>query len=117
MFVGILNSNSVLYFWDQFFMIKWNIVYIEYATKAVFYLLRDRFMYAKDYNEMRKVFLDEPCLLYTIDIQTAFVHLALNHDESKYIPLINRRFYKEKIYSEVIGIKNISLSLIMPVVC
>jgi hypothetical protein len=117
MFVGILNSNSVLYFWDQFFMIKWNIFYIEYATKAVFYLLRDRFMYAKDYNEMRKVFLDEPCLLYTIDIQTAFVHLALNHDESKYIPLINRRFYKEKIYSEIIGIKNISLSLIMPVVC
>jgi hypothetical protein len=125
MFAGILNSNCLLYFWDQFFMVKWNIDYIEHATKVIFYLLRDRFMCAKDYNEMRKVFLEEPCLLYTSDVQTAFIHLALKNDELKYIPTMNRRFYplkplilnQQKIYVEKIGIKNISLSLIIPVVC
>jgi len=125
MFAGILNSNCLLYFWDQFFMIKWNIDYIEHATKVIFYLLRDRFMCAKDYNEMRKVFLEEPCLLYTSDVQTAFIHLTLKNDELKYIPTMNRRFYplkplilnQQKIYFEKIGIKNISLSLIIPVVC
>jgi hypothetical protein len=125
MFIGILNLNSVLYLWDQFFMIKWDLDYIEYATKAIFYLLRDRFICANDYDEMRKVFLEEPCHLYTADIQTAFIHLALRNEDTKYIPTMNRRLYPlksiilnhQKIYYETIGIKNISLSLIMPVVC
>ncbi len=129
MFVGILNSNSVLYLWDQFFMIKWDTVYIEYATKAVLYLLRDSFMQATDYDGMRKIFLEDPCRLYTSDIQTAFVHLALKHGDPKYIPIMNRRLHssksmdytqyissKQKIYFDEIGVKNISLSLTIPVV-
>ncbi|CAF3627383.1 unnamed protein product, partial [Rotaria sp. Silwood2] len=68
MFFGILNTNSALYLWDQFFMIKWDTQYIEHATKAILYLLRDRFMYTIDYDQMRKVFLDEPCLLHTADV-------------------------------------------------
>lgn len=55
MFVGIVNCNAVLYLWDQLFMMKWNPLYIEHATKAVLYLLRDRFMSATDYEQMRKV--------------------------------------------------------------
>lgn len=102
-------------------MIKWNIDYIEHAARAIFYLLRDCFMCATDYEEMRKVFLEEPYHLYTLDIQTAFIHLALRNDELKYIPGMNRRVYPYKssiiTKQKIIGIKNISLSLIMPIVC
>ncbi|UJR14936.1 hypothetical protein I4U23_001918 [Adineta vaga] len=132
MFFGILNSNAALYLWDQFFMIKWNTQYIEHATKAVLYLLRDRFMYATDYDEMRKVFLEEPCLLHTLDVQAAFVHLALKNEDPKYIPGMNQRSYpakqslpqnsnyqqiinRKKAYLETIGIKDISLTLAVPV--
>lgn len=131
MFVGILNTNSALYIWDQFFMIKWNTQYIEHATKAILYLLRDRFMYATDYDQMRKVFLEEACLLHTADIQAAFVHLALKNEDPKYIPAMNQRFYpsqtvhsqvnnsqqipnRKKAYLETIGIKEISLTLAIP---
>jgi hypothetical protein len=131
MFFGILNSNAALYLWDQFFMIKWNNQYIEHGTKAILYLLRDRFMYATDYDLMRKVFLEEPCLLHTADVQAAFVHLALKNDNPKLIPAMNQRFYpnkpvfiqqnpnqhipnKKKAYLETIGIKDISLTLAIP---
>jgi hypothetical protein len=131
MFFGILNSNSALYLWDQFFMIKWNTQYIEHAAKAVLYLLRDRFMYATDYDQMRKVFLEEPCLLHTADVQAAFVHLALKNDDPQYIPAMNQRFYpskpvvlqqdnnrqipnKKKAYLETICMKDISLTLAIP---
>jgi hypothetical protein len=127
MFVGILNSNSALYLWDQFFLIKWNTVYIEHATKAILYLLRDRFMYATDYDQMRKVFLEEPCLLHTSDVQTAFVHLALKNEDPKYIPTMNQRFYpaksidnmqyisnKPKTSLKTIAVKDISLILSTP---
>lgn len=115
-------------------MIKWNNHYIEHATKAILYLLRDRFMYATDYDQMRKVFLEEPCLLHTADVQTAFVHLALKNEDPKYIPAMNQRFYpnkafanqsdtnhhqpdlsnRRKAYLESIGIKDISLTLAIP---
>lgn len=151
MFFGALNSNAALYLWDQFFMVKWNTQYIEHATRAVLYLLRDRFLYATDYDQMRqvrlivlnsmwsssslcfssKVFLEEPCLLHTADVQVAFVHLALKNDDPKFIPAMNQRFYpnqpsnvrsidhrqmpnRRKAHLESIGIKDISLTLAIP---
>lgn len=33
-------------------------------------------MQAKDYDDMRRVFLEEPYKLYTADIQSAFMHLT-----------------------------------------
>ena len=54
-FVGIVNSNAVLFLWDQFFLVKWNPVYLEYTGKAILYLLRDCFFAANDYEQMRKV--------------------------------------------------------------
>lgn len=113
-------------------MIKWNTQYIEYATKAILYLLRDRFMYAVDYDQMRKVFLEEPCLLHTGDVQAAFVHLALKNQDPKYIPSMNQRFYqsrpvvlqqnnnhqipnKRRGTLETLGIKDITLTLSTPV--
>jgi hypothetical protein len=80
-------------------------------------------MGATDYDEMRKVFLDEPCHLHTADIQTAFTHLTLRNDDPRTIPNINRRTYPVKLETkkpmtnlERIGIKDISLSLIIPLV-
>ena len=112
-------------------MIKWNTQYVEHAVKAILYLLRDRFMYATDYDQMRKVFLDEPCLLHTADVQAAFVHLALKNEDPKFVPAMNQRFYpakpvllehnttnrkipNKKAYLETIGIKDISLTLAIP---
>ncbi|CAF3813700.1 unnamed protein product [Rotaria sp. Silwood1] len=101
MFVGIINCHSVLYLWDQFFMIKWNIIYIKYATITILYLLRNRFMYAKDYNDMRKIFLDEPYLLHTLDIQRAFIHLAIKNYNPKYISDMNQRLYISKSLNNI----------------
>lgn len=105
-------------------MSHWDINYLEYAIRAIFYLLRSRLMSARDYDEMRRVFLDEPSRLYTMDIQSAFVHLLIKNDDSKSIATMNRRWYplrtiigsKYPPNTGMIGIKDISLSLIMPVV-
>ncbi|CAF1610166.1 unnamed protein product, partial [Didymodactylos carnosus] len=130
MFVGILNSKSVLYLWDQFFMTQWNTQYVEYATKALLYLLRDRFMYAVDYDQLRKVFLEEACLLHTADVQAAFCHIAIHNADTNLIPAMNQRFYpsrpngryndqsgtgRKKAYLEPIGIKDIRLNLAVPI--
>ena len=106
-------------------MSHWDIHYLEYAVRTILYLLRHRLMSARDYDEMRRVFLDEPSRLYTIDIQSAFVHLLIKNEDSKSIATINRRSHplkpiiwnKYPTNSGMIGIKDISLSLIMPVVC
>ena len=103
---------------------NWNSQYLEYAIRTVFYLLRNRLMSARDYGEMRRVFLEEPSRLYTIDIQTAYIQLLVKNGDSKSIATINRRYYplkpivwnKYPTNSGMIGIKDISLSLIMPVV-
>lgn len=130
MFVSVLNANCVLYLWDQFFMARWEPFYIEQACRAVLYLLRDHFLCADDHAAMRRVFLDEPRRLYTSDVQTAFVHLALKRGDEKYIPEMNQRTrsmrppnnirlgtVKPNRYPEPIGVKNIRLSLIVPTVC
>ena len=110
---------------------KWNIDYIEHAAKAILYLLRDRFLVATDYDQMRKVFLEEPCLLHTADVQSAFIHLAIKKADPKAIPAMNQRYYPNKAsdqlrtdhklipnrkqtFLETIGVKDISLTLSIP---
>jgi hypothetical protein len=58
-------------------MSLWASVDIEVITKAILYLLRVQFLKANDYDDMRRVFLEEPCKLYTSDIQSAFMVLIL----------------------------------------
>lgn len=110
---------------------KWNIDYIEHAAKAILYLLRDRFLVATDYDQMRKVFLEEPCLLHTADVQSAFIHLAIKKADPRAIPAMNQRYYPNKAsdqlrtdhklipnrkqtFLETIGVKDISLTLSIP---
>lgn len=105
-------------------MSHWDTQYIEYAVRTILYLLRNRLMSARDYDEMRRVFLEEPSRLYTIDIQSAFVRLLIKNDDPRSIAAINRRSYPLKPIiwdkyprnSGMIGMKDISLSLIMPMV-
>lgn len=78
-----------------------------------------------------QVFLDEPCLLHTADVQAAFIHLAIKQGDPKMIPAMNQRFYPNKVtdqlrtdhklipnrrqaYLETVGVKDISLTLSIP---
>lgn len=125
-FVGIVNSNAVLFLWDQFFLVKWNPVYLEYTGKAILYLLRDCFFAANDYEQMRKVFIDEPAQLFTSDIQTAFIHFVLRRGNPRMIASMNRRLYPLQTLTKLphfvqrsndefdsIVVKNLSLTLVL----
>ena len=68
-----MNPCALVYVWDQLFMSLWASVDIEVITKAILYLLRSEFLKANDYDDMRRVFLEAPCKLYTSDIQSAFM--------------------------------------------
>ncbi|CAF3432096.1 unnamed protein product [Rotaria socialis] len=72
----------------NFFMINWNTQYIEHVAKGIPYLICNR--------HMRKIFLEELCLLHTADAEAAFVHLALKNEDSKYIPAMRERFDQAK---------------------
>lgn len=71
-------------------MSLWASIDIEVITKAILYLLRSQFLRANDYDDMRRVFLEEPCKLYTSDIQSAFMHLTSGGRETD-VPALNRR--------------------------
>ncbi len=77
------------------------------------------------------MFLDEPCKLYTSDIQSAFMHLSSGRKESE-VTFLNRRdtenafdytgYYArpddpaslKKSVLEPIGFKDIDLTLLVP---
>ena len=103
----------------------------RYAKSSLFsYSLK---MKEKRFSSLKisKVFLEEPCLLRTVDVQAAFVHLAIKNDHPRFIPAMNQRLYHNKIsdgsrlhpqqisqrrktYLETIGLKEISLNLAIP---
>ena len=103
----------------------------EIIAKSLLYLLKNQFMMARDHEEMRRVFLDEPCKLYTADIQSAFMHLSSGRKENE-VAYLNRRdkdivldttgYYARpndlsrprKTILDPIGIKDINLRLVIP---
>ena len=89
-FSGVLHKNALLYVWDQLFMSLWSSYDFEIITKALLYLLKTKFLLAHDYEDMRRVFLEEPSKLYTSDIQSAYMHLSSGRKESE-IPFLNKR--------------------------
>lgn len=54
-FVGVLDTQAVVFVWDQFFMQKWAGQPIEDVCLALLLLLRYLFMQARNYKEMRDV--------------------------------------------------------------
>lgn len=129
---GILRKNSLLYVWDQLFMSLWSSYDFEIITKALLYLLKTKFLLAHDYDEMRKVFLEEPSKLYTSDIQSAYMHLSSGGKENE-VPYLNKRdrdslskisgYYTrpsdqlkqiKRSILDPIGFKDIKLNLVVP---
>ncbi|XP_053375803.1 uncharacterized protein LOC123533294 isoform X1 [Mercenaria mercenaria] len=89
-FVSILDAPSVMYIWDQCFLQNWHSTVIENFVVALLELLRHKFMAARDYLGMKEVFLREPCKVYTIDLQQAWIHMERGNDPSD-IPFLNRQ--------------------------
>lgn len=88
-FVGVLDTQAAIYAWDQMFMQKWTMKSAEDFCVALLFLLREKFMSTVDYSSMKKVFLKEPCKLYTMDIQRAWIHVCSRKDFNE-IPEMNR---------------------------
>ncbi|XP_077995576.1 uncharacterized protein LOC144449044 [Glandiceps talaboti] len=88
-FVGVLDGQAVLFLWDQLFMNGWNQEIMEDFCFALLLLLKDAFLQANDYHQMKQVFLLQPARLYTADIQRAYQHLRKGGSPTD-IPGMNR---------------------------
>ncbi|XP_013392664.1 uncharacterized protein LOC106160570 [Lingula anatina] len=89
-FVSVLDTQAVLLIWDQCFMQGWGSSVLHDVCLALLLLLKHKFMEATDYHSMKKVFLKEPCKLYTVDIQRAWIHLQ-NGGNAEDVPYMNRQ--------------------------
>ncbi|XP_076345448.1 uncharacterized protein LOC143244510 isoform X2 [Tachypleus tridentatus] len=74
-FVSILHPAAVLFIWDQLFMQKWSSEALCSVCLTLMGLLKPWFMLAHDYSNIKKVFLEEPSKLYTLDIRNAWKYL------------------------------------------
>jgi hypothetical protein len=68
---------------------------MEDMCLALLELLKSYFMEAKNYSEMKRVFLKEPCRIYTKDVQTAWRHVQKGRDIRE-LPDMNRQALKKK---------------------
>ncbi|XP_062597302.1 uncharacterized protein LOC134258744 isoform X2 [Saccostrea cucullata] len=89
-FVSVLDTPAVMYIWDQCFMQGWQPSVLKHFSLALLELLREKFMNARDYMQMKEVFLREACKLYTVDVQMAWIHLENGKDILE-IPYLNRQ--------------------------
>uniref|UniRef100_A0A1I8ITY0 PKD domain-containing protein n=2 Tax=Macrostomum lignano TaxID=282301 RepID=A0A1I8ITY0_9PLAT len=93
-FVGVLGLHAAMFYWDQCFLTDFASATIEDAALAALFLLRDRFMSAQDYPQMKSVFLNGPREIYTADFIRAWCHLQDRGDPSL-VPEMNRRKLEE----------------------
>ncbi|XP_054749368.2 uncharacterized protein LOC129254856 [Lytechinus pictus] len=90
-FVGVCDTQTTLFIWDQCFMSGWNHQVLSRLCLSLLLLLRKNFMdTAQDYHVMKQIFVSEPCKLYTKDIQKAFQHLEHEGNLTS-VPTMNRR--------------------------
>ena len=75
-FVGILGVHAVMMVWDQCFMCDWKPSVMENTCLVVLQLLRDRILEAEGYAGIRTVLLDQPCELFTVDVQQGLSYLG-----------------------------------------
>lgn len=88
-FVGILNTNALLFVWDQLFFNDWSSRVIRDTCLAIIFLLKTRFTKAKNYFSVREIFICDPGRLYTIDFKRAYRHIE-NGNSFDDIPTMNR---------------------------
>ncbi|KAK6967406.1 hypothetical protein BgiMline_027221 [Biomphalaria glabrata] len=91
-FVSVLDTPGVMYIWDQLFMQNWSQSAIINVCLSLMELLRHKFMEAYDYITMKEVFLMEPCKLYTVDFQMAWIHV----ENGKDLMDINSQFNRQR---------------------
>ncbi|XP_060065450.1 uncharacterized protein LOC132545744 isoform X1 [Ylistrum balloti] len=89
-FVSVLDTPGIMYVWDQCFLQGWQPSVLQNFAMAILMLLKHKFMKARDYTSMKEVFFFEPCKLYTVDIQMAWIHLESGKDLME-IPYLNRQ--------------------------
>ncbi|XP_015769135.1 PREDICTED: uncharacterized protein LOC107347559 isoform X2 [Acropora digitifera] len=73
--VGTLGINAVTLIWDQCFMSHWSPTVMENACLVVLQLLRSNILSAVGYSGIRRVLLDLPFELFTLDIQQGLSYL------------------------------------------
>ncbi|XP_033099547.1 uncharacterized protein LOC117103145 [Anneissia japonica] len=91
-FVGVLDSQAVLYVWDQCFMQQWDHQVLQDVCLLLLLLLKYDFMLTNNYNEVKQVFTCLPAKLYTLDIVRGYQHL-IRGDDPKHIPDLNRHWH------------------------
>ena len=90
-FVSILDTPCMMYVWDQMFMQHWSQSTMVNMCLCLMELLRHCFMKATDYISMKEVFLMQPCRLYTVDVQMAWIHVENGKDILEINDLFNRQ--------------------------
>ena len=75
-FVGTLGVHAVMLVWDQCFMSNWQPSVMEHTCLVLLQLLRGDILHAEGYSGIRRVLLDKPCELFTVDIQQGLSYLS-----------------------------------------
>ncbi|XP_073258638.1 uncharacterized protein [Porites lutea] len=75
-FVGTLGVHAVMLVWDQCFMSNWQPSVMEHACLVLLQLLRGDILHTEGYSGIRRVLLDKPCELFTVDIQQGLSYLS-----------------------------------------
>lgn len=75
-FVGTLGVHAVMLVWDQCFMANWQPSVMEHTCLVLLQLLRGDILHAEGYSGIRRVLLDKPCELFTVDIQQGLSYLS-----------------------------------------
>lgn len=75
-FVGTLGVHAVMLVWDQCFMSNWQPSVMEHTCLVLLQLLRGDILHAEGYSGIRRVLLDKPCDLFTVDIQQGLSYLS-----------------------------------------
>ena len=75
-FVGTLGIHAVMLVWDQCFMSNWQPSVMEHTCLVLLQLLRGDILHAEGYSGIRRVLLDKPCELFTVDIQQGLSYLS-----------------------------------------
>lgn len=75
-FVGTLGVDAVMLVWDQCFMSSWQSSVMENTCLVILQLLRVHILQAKGYSGIRRVLLDQPSELFTMDVQRGLSYLG-----------------------------------------
>jgi len=75
-FVGILGVHAAMMVWDQCFMCDWQPSVMENTCLVVLQLLRGHILEAIGHAGIRRVLLDQPSELFTVDVQQGLSYLG-----------------------------------------